>query len=132
MKKILRLMALLLSLNFLWGCELFILGAGAGLGIGAYKYIEGSLSREYPLSYGKAWDATNAAMAKLLISVSNSVNEGSKGTIEAVRKDGAQVSINLKDMGQGVTSISVRVGRIGDRQEAERVHDEIAAQAGLK
>jgi hypothetical protein len=105
---------------------------GAGVGIGAYKYIEGRLEREYPLSYSRAWDATNSALQNLQISISNSTEGKTKGTIDAVRKDGKKVVVSLKDRGQGVTTISVRVGMFGDRSSAEKVHDEIASVSGVR
>lgn len=131
MKKTARLLTLLLALVFLTGCAAALLGVGAGVGIGAYKYIEGNLVRYYPLTYARAWNATNKALANLRISVSDSLNEGTRGTIHAVRKDGVKLTIRLKEKGLKVTSISVRVGLLGDRKAAERVHDEIAAVVGL-
>jgi len=132
MQKIIRIVALLLSLTFLLGCEVALIGAGAGLGIGAYKYIEGSVNALYSLSYNSAWNASNTALTNLSISVTNSINEGIQGTIEAVRKDGTSVTIRLKDMGQNVTEISVRVGFLGNREDAMRIHKEIKTIAGLK
>lgn len=133
MKKITRVMVLLLSLTFSWGCEaILISGIGAGLGVGAYRYIEGSVARVYPLAYNSAWDATNKALANLYMSVSNSINEGVKGTITAVQKDGTKIEIKLEDKGQNVTDISVRIGFWGSRKDAERVHEEIKSAAGLK
>jgi hypothetical protein len=131
MKKIAGLLVLLLSLTMLWGCELLLIGVGAGVGIGTYKFIEGKLERQYPLEYQKAWDATNTALANLQISISGSLNEGVKGEIEAVRKDGTKIFISLKDMGQKVTSIGVRTGTFGDRSDSERIHNEIASVAGI-
>jgi hypothetical protein len=130
MKKPGRL-SILLCLLFLYGCAAAWFGAGLGIGVGAYKYVEGNLIRNYPLTYSEAWDAVNTALANLKISVSNSINEGTHGTIEAVRKDGIKVVIKLKDKGRKVTSIGVRVGIFGNRKDAERIHDEIAAVAGI-
>jgi hypothetical protein len=132
MKRLRNVIILICSLSFLYGCVLAWLGLGAGMGIGAYKYVEGRLEREYPLSYSRAWDATNAALANLQISISNSTKGNTKGDIDAVRKDGKRVLVTLKDRGQGVTTISVRVGLIGDRALAEAVHDEIARVAGIR
>ncbi len=131
MKKRTRLMFLLSSLIFFYGCAAVWLGVGAGVGIGAYKYVGDNLIREYPVAYTKAWDAANTALANLKIGVTSSVNDGTKGTIEAVQKDGAKVVVNLKDKGQKVTSISVRVGILGDRRSAEGIHNTIASEAGL-
>ncbi|MBI5195915.1 MAG: DUF3568 family protein [Nitrospirae bacterium] len=136
MKKFFRLTVLLLSLTCLWGCgaEVFLIGAGIGAGVGAgtYKYLEGSMTRDYPLAYTKAWETTNTALANLSITVSNSSNEGVKGNITAVRKDGTKVAIYITDRGQGVSTISVRVGNFGDKQDAQRIHEEIATVAGIK
>jgi hypothetical protein len=131
MKRVVMLLVLMLSLTGLWGCELALIGVGAGIGAGTYKFIEGKLVRQYPVEYAKAWDATNTALANLQISISGTLNEGVKGEIEAVRKDGIKIYISLKDMGQKVTSIGVRVGTFGDRTESERIHDEIAKTAGI-
>ena len=133
MRKTAGVMILLLSLTFLWGCEaILISGIGAGLGVGAYRYIEGSVARVYPLAYNSAWDVTNKALANLYMSVSNSINEGVKGTITAVQKDGTKIEIKLEDKGQNVTDISVRIGFWGNRKDAERIHEEIKSAAGLK
>ena len=131
MGKVQRITALISVMFFLYGCAAVLLGVGAGVGIGTYKFIEGRLVREYPLSYGKAWDATNNALTNLKISVSNSIDEGGTGKIDAVQKDGTKVGIRIKDMGQGVSSISVRVGILGDRGMAEIIHDEIASVSGV-
>ena len=132
MKKIARLIALLLSLTFLWSCEVALIGIGAGLGAGTYRYIEGSVEKDYPISYNTAWDTANTSLANLYWSVSSSVNEGTNGQIEAVKKDGTKAVIKLKDKGQDVTTISIRVGFFGDRKDAERIHEEIGKEAELR
>jgi len=132
MKKIKSIIVLLAMVFSLSGCVAAWLAVGAGAGIGTYKYIEGSLSREYPLAYSRAWDATNSALANQQISISNSMDEGVKGDIDAVRKDGTKVVVKLEDRGQSVTTISVRVGMLGNRSDAEKIHDEIASVAGIR
>ena len=131
MKKRTRLMLLLSSLIFFYGCAAALLGVGAGVGAGAYRYLEGNLVREYPVSQTKAWDAANTALANLKIGITSSFNNGAKGTIEAVQKDGTKVVLKIRDKGQKVTSISVRVGIMGDRKSAEVIHNAIASEAGL-
>lgn len=119
-------------LSFLYSCAPAWIGVGAGVGIGAYKYIEGNLERDYPIAYTRAWDITNEALANLKMSISSSLNEGTEGKIEALRRDGKIVIIKLKDRGQRITSIGIRIGLFGDRVESERIHDEIARLAGLQ
>ncbi len=132
MKRFTNLVVLVCSLSVLYGCAVALLGVGAGVGIGAYRYVEGNLVRQYPLSYSRAWDATNSALQNLQISISNSMDEGGKGKIEAVRKDGKKVVIKIKDDGQGVSTISIRVGIIGDRSIGESIHEAIASVAGVQ
>lgn len=131
MRTLRKMIILTCALSFLYGCVVAWLGIGAGVGIGTYKYIEGRLERKYPLSYSRAWHATNSALENLRISVSSSQDKGREGEIDAVRKDGKKVSITLEDEGQGVTTISVRVGLLGDRSAAEKIHDEIARVSGI-
>ncbi len=132
MKKVKKLILLTTALLFLYGCAAAWFAAGGLAALGGYKYIEGNLSRDYPLAYARAWDATNSALANLQISISKSMDEGAKGEIKAVRKDGKKVVVTLKDKGQGVTSITVRVGIFGDRSKSERIHDEIASVSGIQ
>jgi hypothetical protein len=131
MKRFTNLVILVCSLSVLYGCAAVLLGAGV-VGIGAYTYIEGDLVREYPLSYSRAWDATNSALENLQISISNSMDEGGKGKIEAVRKDGEKVVIKINDAGQKVSIIAVRVGMLGDRSIAESIHEAIASVSGVQ
>ena len=131
MKKTKKLIFLVVSLFFLYGCELAILGLGAGGGVAGYKYYEGHSSSEFPLKYSKAWNVTNRALENLNISISTSENRETQGTITGVQKDGKSVSIKLKERSQWVTTISVRVGKFGYRDNADHVLDEIASVAGL-
>ena len=131
MKRFTNLLILVCSLSVLYGCAAVLLGAGV-VGIGAYTYIEGDLVREYPLSYSRAWDATNSALENLQISISNSMDEGGQGKIEAVRKDGEKVVIKINDAGQKVSIITVRVGMLGDRSIAESIHEAIASVSGVQ
>ncbi|RJQ13968.1 MAG: DUF3568 family protein [Nitrospiraceae bacterium] len=131
MKKIGKLLILLYAVSCMYGCAAALIGVGAGAGIVTYKYVDSLLIKEYPLEYAKAWEASNTALKNLQFSISDSVNEGTRGEIDAVKKDGDKVVIRLKDMGQGVTSVSIRVGLLGSRVEAEKVHNAIASAAGI-
>ena len=131
MKVIKRLLALLSMVFFLSGCAAVLLGVGAGVGIGTYKFIEGNLIRDYPLAYDRAWDATNTALENLRISVTDSINEGAEGKIESIRKDGKKVVIVIKDKGQGVSNIAIRIGTFGDEQGSTRIHEEIVSVSGI-
>ncbi len=131
MKNTKKLIFLAVSLFFLYGCELALIGLGAGGGIVGYQYFEGHGSREFPMGYSRAWDVTNTAIENLNISISSSDNADKKGVIKGIQKDGNSVKIILKERGQWVTTISVGSGKIGNRADAEGILNEIAAVAGL-
>lgn len=131
MNKTRYLVALLPGIILLSGCAIAWFGAGAGLGVGAYRYVEGTLEADYSLTYDEAWEATNTALTDLYISVTNSVNEGDKGKIEAIRKDGKHVIVKLHYKSPDVTSINIRVGFFGSREDSERIHEEIRSVSGL-
>lgn len=132
MEKTKRLIFLITALFFLYGCELALLGIGAGGGIYGYKYFEEHTSREYPMEFSRTWDVTNRALENLRISVKKSQNKGTYGTIKGIRKDGKEVTVTLKETASQVTTVSIRTGKlIGSREDAEKVLNEIASVAGL-
>ena len=125
MRAIRKMVILICSLSMLYGCAAAWFVGGGVATLGGYRWVEGRLSRDYPLEYSIAWDVANRALANLEISISNSMDEGNKGRIEAVRKDGKKITVILKDMGLKITNIIVVVGLFSDRESAEKVHDEI-------
>lgn len=132
MKRTKRLIFLAAALFFLYGCELALLGIGAGGGIAGYKYLEEHTSRDFPMEFSRAWDVTNTALENLRISVTKSKNNEINGTIKGIRKDGKEVTVKLKERNRQVTTISIRTGKfLGSREDAEKVLNEIASVAGL-
>ena len=132
MKKIASLAILIFTFTFSSGCPMVLVGAGAGAGVGTYLYLEGDLTRVYPVTYSKAWDATNTALKNFNIHVTHSVSDVGKGSIEAVRKDGHKVAIKLADKGNNVTSIRIKVGVFSGKDASQQIHEEIARVLGLR
>lgn len=132
MNKLRKIAILIGMLLFLSGCaEVLLVGVGAGIGIASYMYVDGRLAVEYPLDYDRAWSSANKTLEDLQISISDSFNEKGRGMIEAVRRDGKKVTVKLMDRGHGITAIAVRVGVLGDRLEAQEIHDNIVSIAGI-
>ncbi len=131
MRAVKKIVLLLCSLSVLYGCAAALFTVGGIAAVGGYRWVEGRLSRDYPLEYSKAWDVANRALANLELSISSSINEGTSGRIEAVGRDGKKITLILKDRGMGITNIIVVVGLFSDRQSAEKVHDEIFIISGV-
>lgn len=124
-----RLLLLIVGLPLLYSCAPAWIGLGAGAGIGTYKYIEGNLERDYPLTYDKTWDVTNQMFTNMKIGITSSAKDD--GVIEGVKEDGKKVIIRLIKRSQWVTTVRVRVGFWGDKEASAKIHDEIARVAGL-
>lgn len=127
-----KLIILLASSFILSGCAAAWFAAGGAATLGGYVYIEGRVTREYPLEYDQAWNTVNSVLRQMKISITKSTNKDGKGKIKAVRKDGEAVSVVLNYRGQKVTTIAVRVGNMGDKYDGEKIHDKIASMAGLR
>jgi hypothetical protein len=136
MKKTKEIVLLAFAILFLYGCEVALIGLGAGGGVLGYRYLEGHASRDYPLTYSKAWDVTNTALQNLEMSVSKSNKKETKGSIVALQKDGTSMTIKLRKRGDWVTTISVSGGwsstvSLSKSPVPEKVLDEITSVAGL-
>lgn len=132
MNRLKKVILLISSLFILYGCaEVLLVGVGAGLGVTSYMYVDGRLAVEYPLDYDRAWNSTRRALDNFKISISGSKNENGTGMFDAVNKDGKKVSVKLVKKGDGITVIAIRVGTLGDRDEAQKLHNEIVAIAGI-
>ncbi|MEW6600161.1 MAG: DUF3568 family protein [Nitrospirota bacterium] len=132
MNKLKKIFLLISTLFVLYGCaELLLVGIGAGVGVTSYMYVDGRLAVEYPIEYDRAWNSTRRALDNFQISISSSSNENGAGMFDAVRRDGKKVSVKLAKKGNKATVIAIRIGTLGDREEAQKLHNEIIAVAGL-
>ncbi|HBH60619.1 MAG TPA: hypothetical protein DDX85_02515 [Nitrospiraceae bacterium] len=132
MKKFSKIIFLLSTLFILYGCaEILLVGIGAGAGVTSYMYVDGRVAVEYPIDYDRAWNSTRRALDNFQISISSSTNENGVGMFDAVRKDGKKVSVKLVKKVNDITVIAIRVGTLGDKLEAQKLHNEIVAIAGI-
>jgi hypothetical protein len=105
--------------------------AGAGAGAGAYAYVQGELQATYSVPIEQVWPKTLAAMHELKLTVDRQLIDHLGGEIDARRVDGTVVKVRLKSAGEHSTTVGVRVGTLGNRDHAERIHDIIKKQLGV-
>ena len=120
---------LLCAVVMLQGC-VFVVGAGAGAATVAY--VGGELKTTYAASFNRTWEASLGALRDLEISVYNTKKEMSEGVIEATRKDGKKVKLNLKSIDLDTTSVEIRVGVFGDEETSRAINRRISARLGKK
>jgi uncharacterized lipoprotein len=112
---------LLISLTFM-GCAALVAG-GAGAGA-TYAYLQGWLERDYEVPFDRAYAATAAAIKNLEMRVVEDVREVGSAKIRAEKGD-QQNWITVTTKGEKLSSISVRVGLLGDEKASELIHREI-------
>lgn len=126
MKRVKWLVILMIGALMLTGCApLVVGGAAVGGGSGAYFYINGELRTDYHNSFDKAWSACEKTVANMNATDVLPEKEISKGTIQAVI-DGEKVRFVVEYKAKNLTTVSIRVGIIGDRSASQRLHDKVS------
>ena len=127
MKKVSLLLIVFVAVSMLSGCPAAVIGGAAiGGGSGAYVYIRGDLKTDYPYSFDKSWNACEKTVAYMNATDVFPEKEISKGTIKAII-DGEKVRFVVEYKTKDLTTISVRVGIIGNKYASQRLHDKVAA-----
>lgn len=126
MKRCLVRVIVLVAASMLAGCAPAVVGGAAvGGGSGAYIYITGELKTDYPYSFDKAWNACEKTVAYMNATDVFPEKEISKGTIHAII-DSEKVRFVIEYKTKDLTTVSIRVGIIGNKSASQRLHDKVA------
>lgn len=107
------------------GCAAVAVGGAAVTGAtGTFFYVNGNLNTDYHYSFEKVWSACEKTVAYMNAVDVIPVKEISKGTIEALI-EGEKVTISVAYKAKDLTTVSIRVGILGDKLAAQRLHDTI-------
>lgn len=126
MQKKTHWMGLLVMVAFLIsGCELALLGVGAvGAGSGTYLYISGEMKTDYYHSFDTTWSACQKTVADMRGLDVEPEKEIGNGKISAVIND-EKVRITVTYKAKNVTTVSIRVGLLGNKLSSQMIHDRI-------
>lgn len=127
MKNIRNRLLLLIAAGifFVSGCAVMAVGGAAVTGsTGTFFYVNGNLKTDYHYSFEKVWNASEKTVAYMNAVDVIPAKEISKGTIDALI-DGEKVSISVKYKAKDLTTVSIRVGLLGDKLASQRLHDNI-------
>jgi hypothetical protein len=102
--------------------------AGAGAGVGIYRYVEGELKRDYMGSLPTVWNATLVALEDLNIPTNIEQEDESGGLIKGIMHDGTKVFVRLKMISDSQIEVGVRVGLFGNREYSELVQKKITSR----
>jgi uncharacterized lipoprotein len=95
------------------------------VGLGGYKYVNGSLIVAYQAPYIKVWDSTLLALREMDLVIESSKHDETSGTIKARRADKESVSVKLKYLSADKTEAVIRIGFFGDEYASNFIKDKI-------
>jgi len=117
----------LFTLFLFSGCAALIVG-GAAVGAstaGTYFYINGELKTDYSASFDNVWTACEKTVADMRGIEVAPAREIAQGKITTVIND-EKVNFDIKYKSKKVTTVSIRVGLIGNRLSSQLLHDRIS------
>jgi hypothetical protein len=107
------------------GCAAAVVVGGAiGAGSGTYFYINGEMKTDYYYSFDKVWTACEKTVADMHGLDVEPKKEIGTGTISTVI-DNEKVLLSVKYKAKNVTTVSIRVGMIGNKLSSQLLHDKI-------
>lgn len=119
------LVLLLIGTFLISGCMAVLVGGAAvGAGSGTYLFINGEMKTDYYYPFDSTWNACQKTVADMRGLDVQPEKEIGKGKITAVINDEkVQISVTYKE--KNVTTVSIRVGMIGNKLSSQLIHDKI-------
>ncbi len=115
----------------LWfgGC---LVAVGAALGIGAYQWVEGTMIKDYPRTMEPTYHACLEACKTMQLTVKKESYSLLKSKIYAATANGSSVDIKLEARPNDITSVSVRFGFMGNRDQSAYFHRNVMKNLGIE
>ncbi len=124
-KRINWVVLLIMGAFMISGCTAALVGVAAvGAGSGTYYYINGEMKTDYYSSFDATWSACQKSVADMRGVDVVQDKEIGNGKIAAVIND-EKVKIEVLYKAKNVTTVSIRVGLIGDKLASQLIHDKI-------
>lgn len=102
-----------------------------GAGSGTYFYINGEMKTDYYHSFDKVWAACEKTVADMRGLDVEPKKEIGTGTIHTVI-DNEKVHFTIQYKAKNVTTVSVRVGMLGNKISSQLIHDKIGDNINKK
>ena len=120
------LLILLFTLFLFSGCAALVVGGAAvGASTGTYFYVTGELKTDYYASFDKVWSACEKTVADMRGIEVAPAREIAQGKISTVINN-EKVNFDIKYKSKDFTTVSIRVGLIGNKLSSQLLHDKIA------
>jgi hypothetical protein len=128
----LQLGAVLLALTLAAGCvPMVLMGLGGAGAIGTYKWMEGTMEKDYPRPMGDVWNAALAACKDMNLKIAAQQSGALESRIEAVAPPDTNVKIQLISRPNNITTVKVRFGLMGNQDYSAYFHRRIMQSLGI-
>ena len=115
---------LVMGAFMLSGCTAAVVSVAAVGGTGTYFYMNGDLKADYHYPFEATWSACQRSIADMRGVDVEQQKEIGNGKIAALVND-EKVKIEVLYKAKNVTTVSVRVGLMGDKISSQFIHDKI-------
>ena len=116
----------LFSLFLFSGCAALVVGGAAvGASTGTFFYINDELKTDYYASFDKVWSACEKTVADMRGIEVAPAREIAQGKISTVIND-EKVYFDIKYKSKNFTTVSIRVGLMGNKLSSQLLHDRVA------
>ena len=124
MKSKVWLLTIILGMGLLTssGCALLVGGAA---GAGTFAYLRGELKSDEEISLDRLWNATQAAIKDMGLTVKTKKKDYLSAKLVAVTADDKNINISLKRKSDNLTEIAIRIGKFGNESMSQQILDEI-------
>ena len=120
---------IILMVIWLGGC---LVAVGAALGIGAYQWVEGTMIKDYPRTMEPTYHACKEACKTMELTIKKESYSPLKSKIYAATANGTSVDIKLEARPNDITSVSVRFGFMGNRDQSAYFHRNVMKNLGIE
>jgi hypothetical protein len=122
----LKLVAVLVALAMAAGCAATVLmGVGGLAALGTYKWVEGTMEKDYPRPMQVTYDAALEAAKNLNLKVTSTNYTPAESRIDAVTQDNTQVVVQLSARPNEITTVKIRFGMMGNADWSAYYHRQI-------
>ena len=111
--------------------ETLLLGVGGMAAIGSYKWVEGTMEKDYPRPMQEVWDAALAACKDLQLKITTQEYNPLESHIEAVAPPDTNVKIQLVSRPNQITTVKVRFGLMGIEDASAYFHRRLLVHLGM-
>ena len=124
-----KVAGILLSLLLLGGC---LVGVGAMVGVGAYQWMEGTMQKDYPRTMEPTYRACVEACKIMKLKIQKESYGPMHSNITATAPDGTNVYIELVARPNNITTVKVRFGLMGDKDQSAYFHRNVMKYLGIE